>query len=177
MDIKATKSLFPTFQVVSCPDYQKMVTKFAVSIFVVIHVLGSSNCSDSLREKYFADSELTEIFEEAGKHVDVAYSQEKSIRPKKKDFSDILKTHKDFNELQTWTLHIKQLRCAKCTSPNCKKQINRGDECLQVNGALTVPYSSNKPVQQKFYFCVCFPLFSMDKHFITKFFLLRKCER
>ena len=42
----------------------------------------------------------------------------------------------------------------RCTNTCCKKVINVGTECIVIEGALTVPFNTNKAVTQKFYYCL-----------------------
>ena len=95
------------------------------------------------------------MFQAAGRKVPEQFMQPPpSTCHKKKDVVTILQAHDDYVKEQEWTLHIKPARSAKCTFSGCKIDIQRGTECLFVNGALAVPYNNNnKAVEQKFYFC------------------------
>ena len=45
-------------------------------------------------------------------------------------------------------------RLVTCTNTCCKKVVNVGTECIVTEGALTVPFNTNKAVAQKFYYCL-----------------------
>ena len=42
----------------------------------------------------------------------------------------------------------------KCTDRRCRKVINVGTKYIVIEGALTVPFNTNKGVAQKFYYCL-----------------------
>ena len=65
----------------------------------------------------------------------------------KREFVTILQAHDYYVKEQEWTLHMKSARSSKCTFSGCKIDIQRGTEYFLVNGALTVPYNSNKAVE------------------------------
>ena len=57
-------------------------------------------------------------------------------------------------DLEIWKLQKKCKRLAKYTNSHCRKVINVGTECIVIEGALTVPFNTNKAVAQKFYYCL-----------------------
>ena len=64
---------------------------------------------------------------------------------------ELLEQHELFRQQQTYTLHHKAKRNAKCTG--CKNVAEVGTVTVRADDALTVPYGQNKAVEQIFYFC------------------------
>ena len=139
----------------TCADFKKngKVVFCKHIVFLVTHVLSGSELMEALSNRYITDMELTQLFQKSGKDVLPKYLQEKSHCRKKKNFMSILREHEDYSHEQAWLFHKKESRSAQCTSVRCKKLIQRETECFSVDGALTIPYNSNKAVKQKFYFC------------------------
>ena len=138
----------------SCPDFLKNGKNVPCKhiLFTIIYVLHGSEYENLLIERYLDDETLKSLLETAGCQIDREFQSEKSYR--KKPFKDILSEHPLYEERQTWKLHLKTSRSAKCSNPSCKKVLTIGTECFCVDGALSVPYCSQRAVPQKFYFCV-----------------------
>ena len=118
-------------------------------MFVVLHLLNGKHLIETLRYRYLTDKELTLLIQAAGIKVPEEFMQPPpSTSHKKKEFVTILQAHDDYVKEQEWTLHMKSTRSAKCTFSGCKINIPREKECFLVNGALTVPYNSNKAVEE-----------------------------
>ena len=54
---------------------------------------------------------------------------------------------------QSFTLHHKTKRSAKCYGRNCQTIFIAGALCFRIEGVLTVPHSKSDAVEQLFYFC------------------------
>ena len=65
---------------------------------------------------------------------------------------ELLEQHELFGQQQTYTLHHKVKRNAKCTGFKTFLQV--ATLTVRVDGALTVPYGQNKAVEQIFYISV-----------------------
>ena len=73
-------------------------------------------------ERYLDDETLKSLLETAGCQIDREFQAEKSYR--KKPFNNILSEHLLYEERQTWKLHLKTSRSAKCSNPVMQKGIN-----------------------------------------------------
>jgi len=139
----------------TCSDFskngQKVVCKHI--IFIFIKILNGSQFDQSLKDRFIGNEDLKELFYAAGRIVNPTYLEVK-LKVSRKDFRSILANHEKFTQKQTWKAHTKAKRSAKCSGPRCRKVISIGNECLVVEGALTVPYNCKKAVEQKFYFCL-----------------------
>ena len=122
-------------------------------LFIVLHVLNGKDLEYSLRINFIEENDLRSLFDAAGKHIKHQLLREQPTG-KGKDFRVILAEHSCFTQPQIWRVQKKYKRLAKCTSSCCRKVINVGTECIVIEGALTVPFNTNKTVAQKFHYCL-----------------------
>ena len=82
-------------------------------------MLHGSEYENLLIERYLDDETLKSLLETAGCQIDRKFQAEKSYR--KKPFKDILSEHPLYEERQTWKLHLKTSRSAKCSNRHEKR--------------------------------------------------------
>ena len=94
---------------------------------------------------------MQSLFYAAGKDIKHQFLR-KQPTGKRKDFHVILAEHATFTQPQIWKEQKKQL--AKYTNSRCRKVTNVGTEFSVIEGTLTVPFNTNKPIAQKLYYCL-----------------------
>ena len=92
-------------------------------------------------------------FDAAGKDIKHQSLRDQST-DKRKEFHIILGEHACFTQPQIWKVHkiASGWQMYKCTNSRCRKVINVGIECIVIEGALIVPFNTNKAVARKFYY-------------------------
>ena len=133
----------------TCPDYKKngMLVSCKHIIFILLLVLkldekvvrNARHIGDEDVKAFFNNVQLEERF------------MKQAPLTKRINVRELLEQHELFGQQQTYTLHHKVKRNAKCTG--CKNVLQVATLTVRVDGALTVPYGRNKAVKQIFYFC------------------------
>ena len=163
-DVLSTESGRVTYKVIicnvpscTCPDYKNngMVVSCKHIIFIFLFVLKVDEETIS-NAPHIGDEDVKALLSIVQVEERFMKRTPPSERP---DVRKLLGEHELFGQQQTYTLHHKASRSAKCTG--CKKILQVGTLAVRVNGALTVPYGKNKAVEQVFYFCA-------QKHCFTK---------
>ena len=144
-----------TVQSHTCSDFAKNEHRVLCKhiLFIVIHVLNGNDLEPSLRICFIEENVLRSLFDAAGKDIKHQFLREQPTG-KRKDFHAILVEHACFTQPQIWKVQKKCKWLAKCTNSRCRKVINVGTECIVIEGALMVPFNTNKAVAQKFYYCL-----------------------
>ena len=137
----------------TCPDFQKNGSRVHCKhlLFVLIFVLLVHDGSDILTSRFIGDDDVTLLLQHD--HVDDKYILPKrpaATRRKVSNLQDILKQHPHYNNSQSFTLHHKTKRSAKCYGRNCQIIFIVGALCFRVERALTVLYSKSDAVEQLF---------------------------
>ena len=140
----------------SCPDFNKQGSRVLCKhiFFVLIFILEVEDIS-KLDTNSFLHEDLTNMLKTTGVKAEFLKSKvnKKTEKKSKKEYKEIINTHPDANQEQTFMHSLKENRSSKCHGLNCKKSIGLGDPCVKVCGALTVPFGKDFAVKQDFYFC------------------------
>ena len=71
----------------------------------------------------------------------------------KLELREILNAYSDNNAPQTFEHVVRINRSISCSGLNCKTPIMIGDQCVKVDGALSVPFGREYAVKKLFFFC------------------------
>lgn len=136
----------------TCPDNQRNGKKvFCKHIIFVLNSVMEANESVFINGVSIADDSLKELFEKAPKKVPDVFLQPSNFKVQTQSVEDILQSHPLFGQTQLVTVIKKIQRSAKCRS--CKKKLEIGELCLQIEGALNVPYGQSSAVGERIYSC------------------------
>lgn len=137
----------------SCPYSKKNKEIYCKHIcFIVLHVLKGGSLIESLMGRYFGDDDLKNLFDSGGPNIPQEYSQQPFAKKSRADMTRFLAASPNFLDVQTWSMAPKMTRQGKCF--HCKKEFAIGDLCLQVEGALVLPFNSTVAKKQLFVACV-----------------------
>ena len=103
--------------------------------------------------RFIEENDWQSLLDAAEKDIKHQFLREQPT-DKRKDFRAILAEQVCFTQPQIWKLQKKCMPLAKCTNSRCRKLINIETKCIVIEGALTVPFNTNKAVAQKFYCCL-----------------------
>ena len=148
----------------SCSDFNEYGSWTMCKHILFVLMFGHDiNDVEFLKKVTFTDEELIKIL--ATKlNKDVVREKDKKTRSRKEEVEEakrarekrdaILRNNSHFNDQQVVSLRIKTEKSVKCTGRYCKKVINIGDTCLQVDGCISIPFgSSNYAEKQSKWFC------------------------
>ena len=125
----------------------------------LIHLLSSLyQISDETQMKklYYTEDEIRTLFQ--AKHINDIPPQFIQTTTKKatttSNKKQILQSHPLYNAIQTWKIINKKGKSVKCSNHGCKKELQIGTICLQVEGAIEIAWEKSyaKP-RDFFYFC------------------------
>ena len=136
----------------SCSDYALHGSDvYCKHILFVLYFGLNVTDFDVLKDVSFSQDVVEELL---AKTFDKDLFREKKSLPRpRKSSSEILKSHKNFNDKQIATYHLKGRQSAKCKGNGCNQIFQIGTPCVKVDGVLTVPYGKDFAVKQPLYFC------------------------
>ncbi|XP_066927735.1 uncharacterized protein [Clytia hemisphaerica] len=135
----------------TCPDFKKqgLVVSCKHIIFVFLFIIRSE---EMCNERHIGDDDLCNLLSNV--EVDDKYKANPQRLPSSnRDRGEILRSHHLYNQGQTFTVHKKAKRTAKCSARQCQEILTVGKLALRVDGALSVIYERPEAVERKFYFC------------------------
>ena len=109
---------------------------------------------DKLNKFGFQADEVSEILKNTV--IDPQFKKTKAKKGGnrgKVDYKNILSSHENANDEQTFTHEQKLTRSAKCSGLNCKHVLQIGTPCVKVVGAIAAPYEKDFARLQQFFFC------------------------
>ena len=140
-----------TVQSCTCSDFVKNGHRVLCKhiLFIFLHVLNNKDLEPSLRICFIEENNLRSLFDAAGKDIKHQFLLEQTTGKRTN-----LAEHACFTQPQIWKVQKMCKQFAKCTNSRCRKVINVGTECIFIEGALIVPFITNKAGAQKFYNCL-----------------------
>ena len=120
-----------------------------------MYILGVAENDNIIRNGYFSESDLSVILRKESNdfHPKFKYVVNRLSKVNKEEAKHILASHRLNNQPQKCILHYKENRSAKCYGRHCDVVFTKGNLCLKVTGALTIPLEKKEAVEQLFYFC------------------------
>ena len=154
-DVLSTNTSRVTYKVIicnvpscTCPDYKKngILASCKHIIFILVFVL---KLDDKVvpNARHIGDEDVNAFLNNV--QLEERFMNQAPLT-KRINVRELLEQHELFGQQQTYTLHPKAKRNAKCTG--CKIVLEVGTLTVRVDSALTVPYGQNKAVKQIFLF-------------------------